>query len=161
MGSIDRRIEELGLELPPAIVPPPGVVLPFAPVRVIGDRAVFSGHGPQRPDGSIAGPFGRVGEDVTLEEAYTAARLTTLSILGSLRRELGDLDRIAGWVRVFGMVCSASGFDRQPSVINGCSDLLSEIFGPDVGAHTRSAVGLAALPFGIPVEIEGEVVLHR
>lgn len=160
MGNIDDRIAELGLELPPAIVPPPGVVLPFAAVRVIGDRAVFSGHGPQASDGSVSGPFGRVGEDVTLEEGYTAARLTTLSILGSLRRELGDLDRIACWVRVFGMVRSAPGFDRQPAVINGCSDLLFQIFGPDVGDHTRSAVGMAALPFGIPVEIEGEVALR-
>lgn len=161
MGIIDTRIAELGLELPPEIVPPPGVVLPFELVRVVGERAVFSGHGPQAPDGSLCGPFGRVGEDVSVEEAYASARLTTLSILGSLRRELGDLDRIAGWVRVFGMVCSAPGFDRQPAVINGCSDLLLEIFGPEAGAHTRSAVGMAALPFGIPVEIEGEVVLHQ
>lgn len=161
MGIIDTRIAELGLELPPAIVSPPGVRLPFELVRVVGERAVFSGHGPQAPDGALSGPFGRVGEDVSVEEAYASARLTTLSILGSLRRELGDLDRIAGWVRVFGMVCSAPGFDRQPAVVNGCSDLLLEIFGPDVGAHTRSAVGMAALPFGIPVEIEGEVVLHQ
>ncbi len=160
MGIIDERIAELGLELPPAIVPPPGVVLPFAAVRVIGDRAVFSGHGPQASDGSVTGPFGQVGNEVTVEEAHNAARLTALSILGSLRRELGDLDRIAGWVRVFGMVSSAPGFDRQPAVINGCSDLLLEIFGPDVGAHSRSAVGMAALPFGIPVEIEGEVALR-
>lgn len=161
MGIIDDRIADLGLELPPEIVPPPGVVLPFAFVRVIGDRAVFSGHGPQSPDGSVAGPFGRVGDDVTVDEAYAAARLTALSILGSLRRELGDLDRIAGWVRVFGMVSSAPGFDRQPAVINGASDLLIDVFGPDVGAHARSAVGMAALPFGIPVEIEGEVALRR
>ncbi len=160
MGIIDERIAELGLELPPAIVPPPGVVLPFAAVRIIGDRAVFSGHGPQAADGSVTGPFGQVGNEVTVEEAHHAARLTALSILGSLHRELGDLDRIAGWVRVFGMVSSAPGFDRQPAVINGCSDLLLEIFGPDVGAHSRSAVGMAALPFGIPVEIEGEVALH-
>jgi YjgF/chorismate_mutase-like, putative endoribonuclease len=161
MGIIDERLDELGLTLPPPIVPPPGVVLPFATVRVFGTRAVFSGHGPQAADGSVAGPFGRVGEHVTVDEAYAAARLTTLSILGSLRRELGDLDRIAGWVRVFGMVCSAPGFDRQPAVINGCSDLLLDVFGPEVGAHTRSAVGMAALPFGIPVEIEGEVALHQ
>lgn len=160
MGAIDDRIAALGLELPPAIVPPPGVVLPFAPVRVIGDRAIFSGHGPQAGDGSVTGPFGQVGADVTVDEAYGAARLTTLSILGSLRRELGDLDRIVGWVRVFGMVSSAPGFGRQPAVINGCSDLLLEIFGPEVGAHTRSAVGMAALPFGIPVEIEGEISIR-
>lgn len=160
MGVIENRITELGLSLPPPIVPPPGVVLPFQFVKVVGDRAVFSGHGPQAGDGTVAGPFGQVGTDVSIDEAQLAARLTAMSILGSLHRELGDLDRIAGWVRVFGMVNSAPGFDRQPVVINGCSDLLIEVFGPEVGAHTRSAVGMAALPFGIPVEIEGEVQLH-
>jgi hypothetical protein len=160
MGTIDERITELGYVLPPAMVPPPGIVLPFAPVRVTGDRAVFSGHGPQTSDGTVAGPFGQVGADVDVDQAYAAARSTALSILGSLRRELGDLDRITGWVRIFGMVNSAPGFDRQPAVINGCSDLLIEVFGPHVGAHTRSAVGMAALPFGIPVEIEGEVTIR-
>ena len=161
MGIVDDRINELGLVLPPAIVPPAGVVLPFAPVRVVGDRVVVSGHGPQAADGSVAGPFGQVGAEVDIDQAYAAARSTTLSILGSLRRELGDLDRITGWVRIFGMVNSAPGFDRQPAVVNGCSDLLIEIFGPEVGAHARSAVGMAGLPFGIPVEIEGEVTVTR
>ena len=81
--------------------------------------------------------------------------------LGSLHRALGDLDRIAGWTRLFGMVNSAPGFQQQPAVINGCSDLIIEVFGPEVGAHTRSAVGMAELPFGIPVEVEGEVLVHR
>ena len=160
MGVVDERITELGWSLPPPIVPPPGVVLPFRFVQIVGDRAVFSGHGPQAADGTVAGPFGQVGADVTVEEAYESARLTALSILGSLQRELGDLDRIAGWVRLFGMVNSAPGFDRQPAVINGCSDLLLQLFGDQIGAHTRSAVGMAALPFGIPVEIEGEVRLR-
>ena len=90
---------------------------------------------------------------------HVAARLTGLAILGSLQRALGDLDRIAAWGRVFGMVNSAPGFNRQPNVINGFSDLILEVFGPEVGAHSRSAVGLAELPFDIPVEIEGEVEL--
>lgn len=157
MGVIAGRIAALGWELPPPIVPPAGVVLPFQFVRVIGDRAVFSGHGPQASDGSVAGPLGKVGADVSIDEGYAAARATALSILGSLERTLGDLDRITGWTRIFGMVSSAPGFRMQPAVINGCSDLIIEIFGPEVGAHTRSAVGLAELPFGIPVEIEGEV----
>lgn len=160
MGEIARRIEALGLTLPPAIIAPPGVVLPFEFVKVVGDRAVFSGHGPQHADGSVGGPLGRLGDELDVEQGYAAARATALSILGSLERALGDLDRIAGWTRVFGMVHSAPGFDRQPAVINGCSDLVLEVFGPQVGAHTRSAVGMAALPFGIPVEIEGEVALH-
>ena len=157
MGSIEDRITELGWELPPALVPPPGVVLPFEFVQVVGTRVLISGHGPQAPDGSVAGPLGKVGADVTVDEAYIAARSTALSILGSLQRTLGDLDRIMGWTRLFGMVNSAPGFRQQPAVINGCSDLILDVFGPQVGAHTRSAVGLAELPFGIPVEIEGEL----
>jgi enamine deaminase RidA (YjgF/YER057c/UK114 family) len=160
MGVIDDRIDELGLVLPPPLVVPDGVVLPFSFVKVVGDRALISGHGPQAADGSVGGPLGQVGADVTPEQAYDSARSTGLAIIGSLRRALGDLDRIAGWTRLFGMVNSAPGFRHQPTVINGCSDLIIEIFGPEVGAHTRSAVGMAALPFGIPVEIEGEVALR-
>ena len=88
-----------------------------------------------------------------------AARLVALSILGSLERAIGDLDRVRAWTRVFGMVNSAPGFNMQPSVINGFSNLILELYGPERGAHARSAVGLAALPFDIPVEIEGEVEL--
>ncbi len=159
MGRIDGRLAQLGLALPPPLTLPPGVVLPFELVRILGDRAIVSGHGPQGPDGSLAGPFGRVGDDVTVEDAYASARLTALSMLGSLDRALGDLDRITAWARVFGMVCCAPGFDRQPAVVNGFSDLILDVFGPEVGAHARSAVGMAALPFGIPVEVEAEVLL--
>ncbi len=157
MSRIEQKLSALGLVLPPPMQPPAGVVLPFRAVRLSGRRAVFSGHGPQNPDGSIATPLGKLGRELTVEQGYAAARLTTLSILGSLQRALGNLDRITAWVRIFGMVASASGFDRQPSVINGCSDLILELYGPEIGAHARSAVGMAELPFGIPVEIEGEV----
>ena len=92
-----------------------------------------------------------------MEQGYVAARLTALSILGSLKRALGDLDRVTSWVRVFGMVNSAPGFNQQPSVINGFTDLTLDLYGAEAGAHCRSAVGLAELPFDIPVEIEGEV----
>jgi enamine deaminase RidA (YjgF/YER057c/UK114 family) len=159
MPRIESRLTALGLVLPPPVQPPPGVLLPFRFVRVIGKRAVISGHGPQNADGSIAAPLGKLGRELTVEQGYVAARLTALSILGSLKRELGELDRIGAWTRVFGMVASAPGFDRQPSVVNGCSDLIIELFGAEVGAHARSAVGMAELPFGIPVEIEGEVEL--
>jgi enamine deaminase RidA (YjgF/YER057c/UK114 family) len=101
-----------------------------------------------------------VGRELTVEEGYAAARLTGLAILGSLARAIGDLDRIAAWGRVFGMVNAAPGFNRQPAVINGFSDLILELFGPEIGAHARSAVGMAELPFDIPVEIEGEVELR-
>ncbi len=159
MPRIEERLRTLGLTLPPPPRPPQGVFLPFEFVRISGRRALISGHGPQNPDGSFAEPLGKLGRDVTLEQGYLAARLTALSILGSLHRALGDLDRIAAWVRVFGMVNSAPGFNQQPSVINGFSDLILELFGPDSGAHSRSAVGMAELPFNIPVEIEGEVEL--
>jgi enamine deaminase RidA (YjgF/YER057c/UK114 family) len=153
---IEERLRELGLELPPAMQPPPGVALPFSPVRVSGDLAYVSGHAPQNPDGSIAGPLGKVDADLTVEQAYQSARLVGLGMLGSLKRELGDLDRVTAWLRVFGMVSSSPGFQRQPAVINGFSDLVIELYG-EAGAHARSAVGLAELPFGIPVEIEAEV----
>ncbi len=159
MAKIEQRLQTLGLMLPPPPQPPAGVVLPFQFVRIMGQRALISGHGPQNPDGSFAQPLGKLGREVSLEQGYVAARLTALSILGSLQRALGDLDRIAAWSRVFGMVNSAPGFMQQPSVINGFSDLILEIFGPEVGAHSRSAVGMAELPFNIPVEIEGEVEL--
>jgi len=133
------------------------VVLPFSFVRITGSRALISGHGPLNPDGTIAAPLGKLGRELTVEQGYASARLTALAVLGSLQRALGDLDRITAWTRVFGMVASAPGFDKQPAVINGFSDLVLELFGPDVGAHARSAVGMAELPFNIPVEIEGEV----
>ena len=157
MGSVEARLASLGLVLPPPLQPPTGVLLPFQFVRCVGNRALISGHGPQNTDGSIAAPLGKLGLDLTVEQGYFAARLTALAILGSLKRAIGELDRVTQWVRVFGMVNSAAGFNRQPSVINGFSDLILELYGADVGAHARSAVGMAELPFDIPVEIEGEV----
>lgn len=157
MARIEQRLQALGLLLPPAVKVPAGLVLPFQFVRVIGTRALIAGHGPQNPDGTLAAPFGKVGRDLTVEQGHAAARLTTLAILGSLQRALGDLDRIIAWGRVFGMVNSAAGFNQQPRVINGFSELILELFGPQVGAHSRSAVGMAELPFDMPVEIEGEV----
>jgi hypothetical protein len=161
MSRIAARLAALQIELPPPLQLPPGIVLPFPWIRVVGTRALISGHGPTRSDGSLATPLGKVGLEVTEEQAYQAARLTGLSILGSLHRHLGDLDRIVAWIRIFGMVNSAPGFKRQPAVINGFTDLILDVFGPEVGAHARSAVGLAELPFNIPVEIEGEVEIRN
>lgn len=160
MSLIASRLASRGLVLPPSLKPPPGSVLPFQFVRVSNGRAFISGHGPQGPDGSIAPPLGKVGRELSIDDGYAAARLVGLAILGSLQRTLGDLDRIVAWNRVFGMVNSAPGFHRQPAVINGFSDLILDLFGPEVGAHARSAVGMAELPFDIPVEIEGEVELR-
>lgn len=160
MPKIEQRLKELGIVLPQPLQLPPGVVLPFPWVRIVGTRAIISGHGPTNQDGSLAHTLGKVGQDVTQGQAYEAARLTGLAILGSLQRELGSLDSIRAWTRVFGMVNSAPGFNNQPLVINGFTNLIIEVFGPEVGAHARSAVGLAELPFNIPVEIEGEVELQ-
>jgi enamine deaminase RidA (YjgF/YER057c/UK114 family) len=155
--SIEAKLKELGLGLPEPVKAPPGVVLPFSWVRVRGNRAFVSGHPPLNPDGSLAKPLGKVGAEVSLEEGYQAARLTALAVLGNLKRTLGDLGRINAWLRVFGMVNAAQGFNQMPSVINGFSDLIIELYGKKKGDHARSAVGLAELPFNIPVEIEAEV----
>ncbi len=160
MAAIERRLEQLGLVLPEPMKPPGGIALPFPWIRVHGNRAFISGHGPQNPDGSLAGPLGKVGAEVTLEEAKHSARLVGLSILGNLKRELGDLDRITAWLKVLGMVNSAPDFKKQPLVINGFTELILEVFGPEIGTHARSAVGMTALPFDIPVEIEGEVEIR-
>jgi len=154
--QIEAKLHELGLVLPEQLSVP-SMRLPFAQVRIRGKRAYISGHGPQNPDGSVALPLGKVGAEVSLDEGYHAAQLTGLAILADLKRTLGDLDRVTAWLRVFGMVNSAPGFSQQPAVINGFSDLILELYGPEIGQHARSAVGMAALPFGIPVEIEAEV----
>ncbi len=158
-NSIAARLEAMGLALPAPLRLPPGVTLPFPWVRVHGNRAFVSGHGPQLRDGSLAPPFGKVGADLTVEQGKIAARLVALSVLASLERELGSLDRIEAWLKVLGMVNSAPGFAEQPAVINGFSEVILELYGPERGAHARSAVGMAALPMGIPVEVEAEVAI--
>jgi enamine deaminase RidA (YjgF/YER057c/UK114 family) len=143
---ISERLVELGITLP-AVFPPAGNYLGC----VIDDGLVYvGGHGPIDAAKVV---HGKVGGDLTLEDGYQAARLTALSILATLQEELGDLDRIARIVKVFGMVNVAPGFNQTPAVIDGCSDLLLDVFG-EAGRHTRSAVGLAELPFDIAVEIE-------
>jgi enamine deaminase RidA (YjgF/YER057c/UK114 family) len=159
--TVEDRMRALGLALPEPTKAPPGAKLPFAWVRIVGDRGLVSGHGPTHPDGTLAAPLGKVGAAVSPEQGYAAARLTALAMLASLKLALGDLERVERWVRVFGMVNSAPGFDRQPAVINGFSDLILELWGPDRGQHARSAVGMAELPFGIPVEIEAEILVGR
>jgi enamine deaminase RidA (YjgF/YER057c/UK114 family) len=157
VAEIEAKLTALGLLLPPPFSPPPGVVLPFEAVRIVGRRAFISGHGPQNSEGSFARPLGKLGAQLSVEQGYNAAQLTALSMLASLQRALGDLDRVRAWCRIFGMVNSAPGFNAQPAVINGFSDLILKLYGPERGAHARSAVGMAELPFDIPVEIEGEV----
>ncbi len=160
MSKIATRLSELGLQLPAPVQVPVGLVLVFPWVRIVGNRVLISGHGPTNADGSLAKPLGKLGREVSEQQGYEAARLTGLAILGSLHSTLGDLDRICAWVKILGMVNSAPGFNRQPAVINGFTDLVLSVFGQAIGAHARSAVGLAELPFDIPVEIEGEVEIY-
>ena len=156
---IESRLADMGLALPPPVKAPPGVKLPFSFVRVHDGIAYVSGHGPQSDDGSLAGPFGKVGDEVSVEQGYDLAKAVALSMLGSLQRELGDLDRVSAWLRLFGMVNCAPDFAQQPAVINGCSDLILQLYGPETGAHARSAVGMASLPFNMAVEIEATVAI--
>ncbi|HYA68378.1 MAG TPA: RidA family protein [Acidimicrobiales bacterium] len=147
MTAAEANLIQLGIELPP--VPPP--VANFIRARQVAGLLFLSGHGPVRPDGSRV--VGKVGSDLDVEEARAAARLTGLNLLATTRAHLGSLDRVRAVVKVLGMVNSAPGFDRQPEVVDGFSDLMVEVFGEE-GRHTRSAVGMAELPFGIPIEIE-------
>jgi enamine deaminase RidA (YjgF/YER057c/UK114 family) len=147
MGAIEERLAHLGIVLPPAVTPIANFVL-----AVQGGSLLFvSGHGP------TSGPEvvfrGRVPNEVSVEEAYRAARLTALNCLRSIQDELGTLDRVRRIVKLLGMVWSEPDFTGQPQVINGASDLFVEVFG-EAGRHARSAVSMAALPMGIPVEVE-------
>lgn len=146
--SAEARIAELQLELPPA--PKPGGV--YKPVVVIGNVAYVSGHGPLQPDGSMV--TGRVGADLTLDQGKAAARQVGLAILATLRAQLGSLNRVERLIKTLGMVNAAPGFGQHPQVINGYSELMAEVFGPDNGVGARSAVGMGTLPGNIAVEIE-------
>jgi enamine deaminase RidA (YjgF/YER057c/UK114 family) len=146
MGKISARIEELGIMLPRPAAP----VANYLSCVRSGNLLHVGGHGPVGATGVV---HGKVGSDLTIEEGRAAARLTALQLVATMQHELGDLDRVRRIVKVFGMVNVAPGFDNTPAVIDGCSDLLVDIFG-DAGRHTRSAIGMAELPFGIAVEIE-------
>ena len=146
----DARLAELGIELPP--VPQPAGSYVHA-VRT-GNLLFLAGKGPHNADGSM--PTGKVGRDVTTEEAYQHARSVGLTLLAVLNQELGSLDRVRRVVKVLGMVNATPEFGEQPQVINGCSDLFVEVFG-ERGKHARSAVGMGSLPGQITVEIEAIV----
>jgi enamine deaminase RidA (YjgF/YER057c/UK114 family) len=155
MGRIEDRLSELGIELPRPFAPPPGVEFPFDLVKVSGGLGYVSGHLPV--DGSEVLVTGAVGDQLNVEQGYEAARQVGLSIFASLQAVLGDLDRVTGWVKALGFVDCAPGFDKPPAVINGFTDLVLEVWGPDAGRHARSAIGAAALPFRVPVEVEAIV----
>ena len=160
MPTPEDRLAALGLTLPRPVTAPPGVPLPFTFVNIRGNRALISGHPAQDETGKVIGPFGTFGDDLTTQQGYDAARQVALSVLANLKAEIGALSRVAGWVRVFGMVTSAPGYRDQHLVVNGFSDLILAAFGPEAGRHARSAIGVAGLPMGFALEIEGEVLLQ-
>lgn len=145
--SAEGRLRELGIELPP----PPKPVASYVPAVQVGTLLFMSGNGPLRAGQPAV--QGRLGETLTVEQGMEAARLTMLNLLSTLRDTLGSLDRVERIVKLLAFVNSAPDFTQQPTVINGASELLVQIFG-ERGRHARSAIGTSVLPFGIPVEIE-------
>ncbi len=144
----EMRLRELGIELPTA----PKPLGAYRPAIRVGSLIYLSGHLPIQPDGNLV--QGKVGESVTLEEGAAAAKLAGLSILATLKQDLGGLDKVSRLIKTVGFVNCTDDFNAQPKVINGCSDLFAEVFGPENGVGARSAVGVNSLPAGIPVEIE-------
>jgi hypothetical protein len=157
MTHTEQQLAERGLVLPPEPKLPPGVTIPFQWVRVRGQRALLSGHGALSPDGTPLGPFGPVPSQVSLEQAQSSACSALLSMLASLKRAIGDLDKVAAWLTVNGFVNADPGYAQTTLVMNPVSELLLELYGPDSGGHARIAPGVAALPFNLPVIIAAEV----
>jgi enamine deaminase RidA (YjgF/YER057c/UK114 family) len=155
--TFEQRVSELGLQLPPEPLLPPGIRIPFDWVRVVGERCVLSGHGALAADGSPAGPFGRVPSEVPLEAAQESARLAVLAMLGAMRLVLGSLDRVRDWVTINGFVNADPGLQTTP-VLNPASELLLDVFG-EHGRHARTAIGVAALPLNLPVILSAEVIV--
>lgn len=159
MTSVEARLAARGLVLPPEPTLPAGVTIPFHWVRVRGRRAFISGHGALSPDGQPLGPFGAVPGEVSLEQAQASARAATLSMLASLARVIGDLDTVAAWLTISGFINADPGYPWVTLVMNPASELLLDLYGPEAGAHARTAPGVAALPFNLPVIIAAEVEL--
>ena len=147
-GGHEARLRESKITLPP----PPSPVANYVPAVQVGNILYVSGTGSRRPDGTFI--QGKVGKDLTKEEAYDAARIAGLRVLSTVRNTLGSLDRVVRVVKVLGMVNAVPEFEEQPAVVNGFSDLMVEIFGEEAGKAARSAVGMGSLPFNIPIEVE-------
>ncbi|MEJ2165085.1 MAG: RidA family protein [Desulfobacterales bacterium] len=145
--QVEARLEEMGIKLPPAVSP----VANYVPAVRSGNLVFLSGHGPFKEDGSLI--TGKVGSELTTEQGYEAARRIAIALLGSLKAEIGDLEKVKRVVKLLGLVNCTSDYKDQPKVINGASDFLVEVFGAR-GKHARSAVGTNALPLNIAVEIE-------
>lgn len=140
---------------------PPGVTAAFSWVRVHGDRVLISGHGPQEHDGAPAGPFGRVPDVVTFEQAQQSARQAALSVISSVQHAVGDLDQVTAWVTVSGFVQAEPGYAKTTAIVNAFSEVIIDVFGDTVGQHARTAIGAAALPLNLPVVIAAEISVQR
>jgi hypothetical protein len=158
-ATASPRLKELGLVLPALPQVPPGLRFSFSWVRVWDGKAYVSGHSAQAPDGSFTGLFGKVPTEVSLEAAQQAAGRTALSVLGSLKQALGDLDPVTAWLMVYGMVNADAGYSQTTNAINGFSDVIVDLYGPEVGAHARVAVGMAANPLDNAVTVAAEVAV--
>jgi len=153
---VRERIEAKGLEIPPAQVIPPGARLTYRRLVRWQDTVYVAGHGPTWGDG-WGSPLGKVGGEVSIDEAVSAAQLTALNVLGTIERELGSLDKVAGWLRVNGYVNAVDGFTEQAVVMNGFTDLLVDLYGEERLA-TRTTIGVQDLPFGMPVEADAILI---
>ena len=157
MTTPEQKLTELGYKLPKPITVPKELHLPFKFINTRDENVFISGHPRHSVDGVINGPYGKVGRDLTLDDANQAAKEIGLSVLSNLKKEIGELSRVKSWCRVFGMVNSTPEFDQQHLVINGFSDLIINIFGQDIGRHARSAIGVSGLPMNFAIEIEAEI----
>jgi enamine deaminase RidA (YjgF/YER057c/UK114 family) len=170
--KIQNELDSLGLSLPKQLRTSSNVKTPPTWIRIRGDKAYISGHGPQNPDGSIAGLFGKVVEfptlssspstkELSIEQGYISAKLAALSILGNLKRKLGNLDKITAWLQVRVMINTVPGFTQTTFVADGFSDLVIKLYGPERGLHARSAIGVQALPMDLPVIIDALVEIEK
>ena len=160
MKTPEQRIEELGLRLPPPLALPPGMEMLFPMVNQVDDTLFISGHLALEDDGTPAGPFGKIGADVTMEDAQASAGRAAVAMIGSIKRELGELSRVRRWASVLGFVNCAPDFAQHTAVINGFSRVILDVFGREVGTHARSAIGVAGLPMNFCLEIEAQLRIH-
>ena len=156
MSTVEEKIASMGLTLPGEPLAPKGNYMSY---NISGKHVYLAGHLPQPVDGELM--KGRLGENMEIEEGQLAARLCGLQMIASMKAACGgDLSKVKKIVKVVGFVASTNDFTAQPSVLNGCSDLMGEAFGIEVGRHARSALGVNVLPLGVPVEIEAVIELH-
>lgn len=159
--DLHSRLDALGLAVPAPVSLPPSAVTTFAWVRALGNRVLVSGHGPVGVDGAPAAPFGRVPDQVDLDQAKQSARLTAASVIANVERAIGDLSRVDAWVTVTGFVQAEPGYAHTTAVLNAFSEVVIGVFGQEIGEHARTAIGVAALPLNLPVVIAAELHLSN